>query len=94
MQLQGILPSFGHIFDSVMSVNSEWAKYIPWVTTALLGGYVIYKTLHKKCCPSAEWVNKTVKKDCPKVVDKFDIEDLGDKNVYCRCWKSKEVGRL
>ena len=29
-------------------------------------------------------VNETVKMDCAKVVDTFDIEDMGDKAVYCR----------
>merc|ERR1712221_12929 len=35
-------------------------------------------------------VNEMVKMDCAKVVDTFDIEDMGDKAVYCRCWKSKK----
>lgn len=34
--------------------------------------------------------NCLVKMDCDKVVDKFDIEDLGNKVVLCRCWKSKK----
>ena len=28
--------------------------------------------------------------ECDKVVDKIDIEDMGDKTVLCRCWKSKK----
>merc|ERR1712080_31322 len=35
-------------------------------------------------------VNETVKMDCAKVVDTIDMEDLGDKAVLCRCWKSKK----
>jgi len=34
--------------------------------------------------------NDLVKMDCPKVVDTVDIEDITDKAVYCRCWKSKK----
>ncbi|XP_010866291.1 CDGSH iron-sulfur domain-containing protein 1 [Esox lucius] len=35
-------------------------------------------------------VNLDLQKDNPKVVDAFDIEDIGDKAVYCRCWRSKK----
>jgi len=35
-------------------------------------------------------VNNTHKLDCAKVVDTVDIEDMGDKGVFCRCWKSKK----
>jgi len=35
-------------------------------------------------------VNQEIKKDCAKVVDTIDIEDIGDKAVMCRCWKSKK----
>lgn len=36
-------------------------------------------------------VNLHIQKDNPKVVHAFDMEDLGDKAVYCRCWRSKKV---
>jgi CDGSH-type Zn-finger protein len=35
-------------------------------------------------------VNEMVKMECPKVVDTVDIEDITEKAVYCRCWKSKK----
>ncbi|XP_014013513.1 CDGSH iron-sulfur domain-containing protein 1 [Salmo salar] len=35
-------------------------------------------------------VNLDLQKDDPKVVHAFDMEDLGDKAVYCRCWRSKK----
>uniref|UniRef100_A0A673G6F6 CDGSH iron sulfur domain 1 n=1 Tax=Sinocyclocheilus rhinocerous TaxID=307959 RepID=A0A673G6F6_9TELE len=35
-------------------------------------------------------VNLDLQKDNPKVVHAFDIEDLGDEAVYCRCWRSKK----
>ncbi|XP_073649434.1 ubiquitin-conjugating enzyme E2 D1 isoform X2 [Tursiops truncatus] len=37
-------------------------------------------------------VNPHIQKDNPKVVHAFDMEDLGDKAVYCRCWRSKKIG--
>ena len=36
-------------------------------------------------------LNPHIQKDNPKVVHAFDMEDLGDKAVYCRCWRSKKV---
>ncbi|XP_065131328.1 CDGSH iron-sulfur domain-containing protein 1 isoform X2 [Paramisgurnus dabryanus] len=35
-------------------------------------------------------VNQTINKDSPKVVHSFDIEDIGNKVAYCRCWRSKK----
>ncbi|CAD1476781.1 unnamed protein product, partial [Heterotrigona itama] len=34
-------------------------------------------------------VNLSVKKDVNKVVDTVDIEDITEKAVFCRCWRSK-----
>ena len=36
-------------------------------------------------------VNLTLKKGESKVVDTVDIEDIGDKKVFCRCWRSAIV---
>ncbi|XP_051508402.1 CDGSH iron-sulfur domain-containing protein 1-like [Myxocyprinus asiaticus] len=53
-------------------------------------GILIYKTFsNKDKCVKAK-VNLDLQKDNPKVVHAFDMEDLGDKAVYCRCWRSKE----
>ena len=35
-------------------------------------------------------VNHQIKMDCDKVVDSVDMEDLGSKGVFCRCWKSNK----
>ncbi|KAB7494358.1 CDGSH iron-sulfur domain-containing protein 1 [Armadillidium nasatum] len=32
--------------------------------------------------------NLSVKKNESKVVDSIDMEDLGDKASFCRCWRS------
>lgn len=44
-------------------------------------------------CPEARpkpknHVNNKIKKSEAKVVDAVDIEDIADKAVFCRCWKS------
>ncbi|XP_039272884.1 CDGSH iron-sulfur domain-containing protein 2 homolog B-like [Styela clava] len=35
-------------------------------------------------------VNLSIQKGSPKVVDVVDIESLGEKAAYCRCWRSKK----
>ena len=39
-------------------------------------------------------MNLSVKKDVNKVVDTVDIEDITEKAVFCRCWRSKNVSFL
>lgn len=36
-------------------------------------------------------VNPSIKKDINKVVDIIDVEDITEKAVFCRCWRSKNV---
>ena len=36
-------------------------------------------------------INKTIKLEEEKVVDTVNVTDIGDKKVFCRCWKSKKV---
>ena len=45
---------------------------------------------HFKKSKNAGQVNLSVAKDKAKVVDVVDIEDLDDKNAFCRCWRSKK----
>ncbi|CAG2162826.1 unnamed protein product [Oppiella nova] len=68
-----------------------------WVGTAVAVGYAVYMTLKCKSASAAansdakkSCVNQCVKKDADKVVDSFDIEDMGAKTVFCRCWRSKK----
>ncbi|XP_012685348.2 CDGSH iron-sulfur domain-containing protein 1 [Clupea harengus] len=53
-------------------------------------GVLVYQTFFSKGKCSKPKVNLDLQKDNPKVVHAFDIEDLGDKAVYCRCWRSKK----
>lgn len=36
-------------------------------------------------------MNHKIKKDLEKVVDTIDVEDITEKAVFCRCWKSENV---
>lgn len=71
------------------SWENQLTHYLPWFSTALLGAYVIYKLVRKD--QRCEWVNKSIQKDQPKVVNVIDIEDIDKKTVYCRCWRTKTV---
>jgi CDGSH iron-sulfur domain-containing protein 2 len=60
--------------------------------TAAVAGVVYMSYL--AFCPEARpkfMVNLKIGKDKEKVVDMVDIEDIGEKAAYCRCWKSKTV---
>ncbi|CAG9834448.1 unnamed protein product [Diabrotica balteata] len=39
-------------------------------------------------------VNPGILKQSDKVVDSVDIEDIADKAVFCRCWRSKKLALL
>lgn len=58
--------------------------YVQWAATAAAVAYGIYATLKLR----KGHVNVSVKKECSKVVDTVDMEDLGEKKVFCRCWRS------
>ncbi|XP_068807140.1 CDGSH iron-sulfur domain-containing protein 1 [Struthio camelus] len=72
------------------AVRVEWVAAVSLAAGAAAVGYLAYrKFLSKdKCCKAM--VNLHIQKDNPKVVHAFDMEDLGDKAVYCRCWRSKK----
>jgi CDGSH-type Zn-finger protein len=60
-------------------------KLIPFYAT--VGGvcYLSFRVI-KPRSP----VNPSIKKESPKVVDGFDIEELGESTAFCRCWRSSK----
>lgn len=70
----------------------DWATLIP--PTAALAGltYVTYLAFcpHGRPKPTGR-VNPSILKTNPKVVDTIDVEDISEKAVFCRCWKTKNV---
>ncbi|XP_046877997.1 CDGSH iron-sulfur domain-containing protein 1 [Hypomesus transpacificus] len=62
---------------------------MPVAVAAALGGYLVSRYMSRRSCKKGR-VNACISKDRPKVVDSFDMEDIGNKAVYCRCWKSKK----
>ncbi|KAK7574146.1 hypothetical protein V9T40_011337 [Parthenolecanium corni] len=62
-----------------------WLKLIPFFSAVGGVSYVTYRFIVPKSpC------NPKIKKDVPKVVDSFDIEELADRTSFCRCWRSKK----
>lgn len=69
---------------------------VSWIGTAIAvsyAAYLTYTTSKRSASGGASGggqINPGVKKDTAKVVDSFDMEDLGKKAVFCRCWRSKK----
>ncbi|XP_059056762.1 CDGSH iron-sulfur domain-containing protein 2 homolog [Achroia grisella] len=65
----------------------DWIALLP--PTIAVGGisYVSYQTIKKS--REAGQINPSIRKDINKVVDFIDIEDITEKAVLCRCWRSK-----
>ena len=73
--------------DGALSMTSS--VRVEWIAVVTIG-YLAYKRLYVKDHRNKSMVNPHIQKDNPKVVHAFDMEDLGDKAVYCRCWRSKK----
>jgi len=50
----------------------------------------LYEVCDKEGVEDSKRVNTAYMLDSKKVAETFNIEDLGDKTVFCRCWKSKK----
>lgn len=70
--------------------KAELVTAISLTAGAAAVSVLVYKAFFSTNKSSKSKVNLDLQKDNPKVVHAFDIEDLGDKAVYCRCWRSKK----
>ena len=74
--------------------RNEWLQLTPFFIFLITFVYIIlspfigFLTNARKPRPR---INSKQKLSEPKVADTVDIEDLGDKTVYCRCWRSNKV---
>ncbi|KAM4732528.1 CDGSH iron-sulfur domain-containing protein 1 [Anableps anableps] len=62
---------------------------VPVAVISAAAGFLVSRYLSSRTCKKGH-VNTCFSKDSPKVVHSFDMEDIGTKAVYCRCWKSKK----
>ena len=75
--------------------GNEWVQLIPFVVTTTVVVYLVVSSVlpsgKSNDASASSWVNKDKQKDKDKVADIVDVEDMGEKTAYCRCWKSKKV---
>ena len=76
--------------------GGDWLSLVPFVGTVSLLVYVTVKTVNVYLPPKEGQEKKTlvnlrIQKESPKVANIVDVEDLGDKVAYCRCWRSRKV---
>ncbi|GFU17447.1 CDGSH iron-sulfur domain-containing protein 1 [Nephila pilipes] len=81
---------FSSLFDIYHKtyLNENVQQILPWALSATAIAYALYSTfvLAKK----KGRCNSEIQPDTDKVVHSVDIEDIGKKAVFCRCWKSKK----
>ncbi|XP_045469442.1 CDGSH iron-sulfur domain-containing protein 2 homolog [Harmonia axyridis] len=68
----------------------DWISLIPPFACVAGATYVSYLAFCPKArAPPCGKVNPKILKNSPKVVDIIDVEDITEKAVFCRCWRSK-----
>lgn len=67
--------------------GKDLMAYVPIATTIGLTIYVVWQAMR----PKTGLINPDIQKTKEKVVDNFDVEDVGEKLSLCRCWRSKTV---
>ncbi|XP_054773196.2 CDGSH iron-sulfur domain-containing protein 2B-like isoform X1 [Lytechinus pictus] len=67
--------------------GADWLRMVPLIGT--LGAVIVLTVMQIRKAKGCGQVNPSIEKDKDKVVHSFDIEDLGDKAAFCRCWRSK-----
>ena len=92
------LPIPGSFFGWFSLGITDWVKLVPFgvavgglsylslqgLANTPVVGPVVKEKLAMLPGMKENRVNTTVKMDCAKVVDTVDIEDMGDKGVFCR----------
>lgn len=67
--------------------GSDWASLLPFGVACAAVGFGVKVFLDQQV---GHPVNLSIRKSESKVADSVDIEDLGDKAVFCRCWRSEK----
>ncbi|CAL4145123.1 unnamed protein product [Meganyctiphanes norvegica] len=72
-------------FSSNLS-SSELVAMLPFGLACVAVGYGLKVLVDSRS--GGPKVNPDIRKGEAKVVDTVDIEDIGKKGVFCRCWRS------
>ncbi|KAK2160503.1 hypothetical protein LSH36_132g05056 [Paralvinella palmiformis] len=82
--------------DELASISGpDWVQLIIFMLTIAIIFYSLIRLFHPSVDKGPKGkghpINPSIRKECPKVVDVLDVEDLNKEKVsYCRCWKSKK----
>nr|C3ZWH9.1 RecName: Full=CDGSH iron-sulfur domain-containing protein 2 homolog A [Branchiostoma floridae] len=79
--------SFGGFLDLTAG---QWLHLFAFSGTVAAAVYMSVKPYLDKKDQKDQLVNLRIQKESSKVVNMVDIEDLGNKVCYCRCWRSKK----
>jgi len=74
--------------DCSSSSGSCHTKMVAYAAGLVIGGVAIGYLIGLKAGASKARINTRIKLDADKVVDSHDLEDIGEKKAYCRCWQS------
>merc|ERR1712168_410383 len=78
-------------YSFIMDDNLKTAiSFVAGCVTSYLVANIVVPKLSKAKKDTTGCCNYMIKKDEAKVVDTYDVEDISDKAVFCRCWKSKK----
>lgn len=71
----------------------DWAHLVSFTAVVGGAGYFALKPYYDKYQGIQEdkIMNFNIEKSKDKVYDIIDVEDLGEKTNFCRCWRSKRV---
>lgn len=80
--------TFAKIMDFYKNLTvSDWASLIPFGIACAAVGFGVKTVVDKQIGGPC---NPKIRKGESKVVDTVDIEELGNKAVFCRCWRSSK----
>jgi CDGSH-type Zn-finger protein len=66
------------------------SKMIMYGAGLIIGGVALGYFIGKTYGSKTSRCNRDIKLSTDKVVDTVDIEEIGEKKAFCRCWKSKK----
>lgn len=80
------------VFIHFLFVVKDWLALVPPTAVAAGFSYMAYRAFCPEGRPApSSLVNPSILKKNEKVVDTVDVEDISEKAVFCRCWRSKNV---